>query len=97
MSSQESFSYLGRRSTQYPAHRSPFPLPTNSQDMKEAMTNTKAFSFTPPPSRSLGDQLRDLAVWAEFCPPEHRTQVSQQVEKLALLLGHVVGETEREV
>jgi hypothetical protein len=97
MSNSETLSLFRGRSKRYPAHRSPFSLCTNSQDMKETMTNTRAFSFTSPPSRSLGDQLRDLAVWAEFCPPEHRTQVSQQVEKLALLLGHVVGETEREV
>ena len=43
---------------------------------------------------SLGAQLRFLAVWADQVPAAHRTQVSQQISRLALLIGDVVGDTE---
>ena len=43
---------------------------------------------------SLGDQLRFLAIWADQVPAAHRTQVSQQISRLAVLIGDVVGGTE---
>ena len=43
---------------------------------------------------SLGDQLRFLAIWADQVPGAHRTQVRQQISRLALLIGEVVGDTE---
>ena len=43
---------------------------------------------------SLGEQLRFLAIWADQVPGAHRTQVSQQISRLALLIGEVVGDSE---
>ena len=43
---------------------------------------------------SLGEQLRFLAIWADQVPGAHRTQVSQQISRLALLIGDVVGDSE---
>jgi hypothetical protein len=45
-------------------------------------------------SDDLGERLKRLAPWADKVPTPHRLQVSGLIDRLALLIGQAVADTE---
>ena len=76
----------------HPIFCAPFFKPTKDQTMTDDNESEQiGLHFY---SDDLGERLTHLAPWADRVPIPHRLQVSGLIDKLALMIGQAVGDTE---